>query len=212
MSIPRELEQQLKTAYGVTEKPPLVNFVDWALKDEVLTKETGRPRYRDLIFIEMRPRDGSRDIFREIVTDEHKLQYPKEWAEYEKRKGALDVHSPKIGLIPGMTRAKFEELTDLGIVTCADLVEYPKSLDELDGLRAMAKKIMEACNEKDRSIREERTQVGAPLVGQLYSAASRRWPSGSSGAFTGTVPGTTQAPQDQEKESFQEETFRYSFG
>lgn len=205
--MPAALEAQLKQAYGVTEKPPLVRFVDWALKDELASKRSGRPRYRDTPFIEMRPQDGSRDVYREEVTEEHKIQYAREWNAYLESKRALDIGSPKIGLIPGMTRAKFEELTELGIIACADLVAYEGNLDELEGMRILAKRIMEACNAENREVREERQEVAKSVVGPVHGMAGGLWAGGATSGYV-TSPGATQAPK---KENQQEEIFRYNF-
>jgi hypothetical protein len=132
MSLPAHLERELNEAHGVTNLGPKVAFVDWALKDEAASKQAGMPKYKDVVFIEKRPRDGiGRDVFRRALEENDKDEFPREWAEYQNRKQSLNTNAPKIGLLPGMTRARFEEFTELKITTCAELVAYKGDLQEL---------------------------------------------------------------------------------
>lgn len=212
MPLPQELERQLKQAHGVSEIMPIVVFVDWALKDEELSKQCGRPRYKDCIFLEKHPRGTMvKDVFRRRMEEQDKRDYPKEWAEYQARKSEIANRAPPITAMPGMTRAVFEELRELGLTDCEKVAGYEGDLQEIEPFRRIAQQIMEISNVQSRAFREGRQEVREEVHRPLHGVDGGRWAGGGTYASGGAPPGTpvtfTEAPKETSQEGY--ETFRY---
>lgn len=136
---------KIKQAMGYGGGRPIVQFYDHAVKDEALSEQCGRPRYKKLVYIQKQssaPDQVVKDTFSRKATEQDKHDFPEEWAEYERRKGAIDNLDPLLTSVPGMHVAAQFELRDLGIFTCRQLVDYQKPLEGLEELRETAKRIL----------------------------------------------------------------------
>ena len=151
-------ERKIREAMGEASHKPWVSFFDKAVPDEKLTEETGRPRFRERIYIQKVPSAPDlpvRDIFTRAMEEEDKAEFPEEWQAYLARKDAIANPAPPIQALPGMDVAAEAELQALSIRTCRDLVAYKGDLDVLEPLRNTAREIMRISDE----IRKERSGV-----------------------------------------------------
>lgn len=207
------LEQQLKQSYGVTNLPPLVTFFDHAIEDPELTRQSGRPRFNDVTYIEKKPRGSNTgDVFHSLATDEHRLEFPKQWAAYMEKRGELANRAPSLKAMPGMTEAKYKELLALGLRDCEQLMNYEGNLDDLAPFRSIARKIMEISND----LREGRNAVGTEAGGQVHADSGLSGAIGIAGVFPmpiGYQVGQPVQAQSNEgrKVSNAPVTFEYSF-
>jgi hypothetical protein len=157
-------EETIAQAMGEDKSQPHVMFFDHAVFSKDLTEKSGRPRYIEKAYIRKIPSAPDlivRDVFDAPANDEHKRQFPEQWAAYLARKSELDMYTPPIEALPTMTVARKAELHALKIRNCRDLIDYQGDLDELEPLRDVAKKIMGIANglRNRREVSEEREVV-----------------------------------------------------
>lgn len=157
-NLPKEIAA-LKPAMGVTEKGPIVSFFDHAEPDKEATKTSGRPRFRDVTYVRFQTRDDvTRPVFCCKALQEHKDEHPREWAHYCERKKGIENRAPILWAIPGMTRAKFEELRAIGLNDCEKLADYEGDLEQLAPLQEVAIKIMEISDEGIERVQQRSRQ------------------------------------------------------
>jgi hypothetical protein len=184
-------EQKVRELMGEKNYKPYVSFFDHAAENAELTEASGRPRFVERVYIQKIPSAPDipvRDVFTRAKTKEDEREYPEEWAAYCERKEAVSNLRPPIAAIPGMDVASKAELLALNIRDCEAFVNHPEPLDELEPLRATAKRIMEISN----GIREGRQVVQDDTVRPIHHPAG--------------VPGSGQAQGYAQKEGYYQET------
>lgn len=209
-------ERRIAEAMGEKKHKPFVSFFDHAVEDQELSKESGRPRFVERVYIQKIPSApdlARRDIFTRAMVESDKDEFPDEWAHYLDRKGSMDNLRPPIEAIPGMSLAQAAELKALGIDNCQQLVEYAEGLDELEPLRATAQQIMRISD----ALRKERDDIRTEGR-QRPIQQGRGFPGAERGRIT---PIRTQKEEGHEEKGYEEageqeegqpeESFHYEF-
>lgn len=182
--------KEWEESFGVDKLGPIVSFFDHAEPDSELSKQSGRPRFKDVAYIELKTRnDPTASAHTRKATPEDKASYPAQWARYSEQREAIETRPPLLWAIPGMTKAYFEELKALDISDCKDLAEHKKDLHPINHLRDFAIRIMEISHEIRGS---ERAAVPSNSVGpadnRLQAVHAPR-PSTDSGFQYGHIEG-----------------------
>ena len=137
--------REISTAlFGRDDHRPIVNFYDHAVPDEAATKKSGRPRYKAVVYVRMKPTAPDltvRDVRSRLAKDEDKAIFKPEWERYLAEKAG--DQSPKLDGIPGMTIVAKYEFEALNLKTVAALAAYEGDIAPYEHLRETAKKIME---------------------------------------------------------------------
>lgn len=167
-------ERDIRLAlFGKQDYPPRVQFYDHSPHDPELSEKSGRPRFREVLYIKLKPTHPDltvRDVVSYPAKEADKLEYPVQWAEYQKKQTEITEFKPPLQAIPGMRISAFNELQALEIYDCGALAEYKGELDEIDYLRDIAKRIMEVSDEA-RNLRDERQAVQEATDRQQHDSA-----------------------------------------
>lgn len=164
-------DREIADAMGYKKNKPFVTFFDHALEDRELSEKSGRPRFKACVFIRKIPSAPDllvRDVFDRQMVEEDKKDWPEEWAAYCARRDEIRRGVPPVTAIPGMDVASIAELKALGVFNCEQFVNYPEPLDNMEGLRKLAKRILEVASED----RKERDDVRASTGGQVHANGS----------------------------------------
>jgi len=173
MPLDPRFEQQLKNRYGVTELPPLVCFFDHAVEDKEASEASGRPRYRAMVYLEKKPRDGiGRDVFHRAMVETDKKEYAAAWQRYCEKKEVLANRAPPIMALPGMDVAAHAELQAMGLTNSELLANYEGDLGNLAKFKILAKKIMEISND---CLLQRRDDVPVAVQRSVHSQGSMPW-------------------------------------
>ena len=181
------IKRQIMASLGVPPNlRPLVRFFDHAVADTEATAKSGRPRFKEVTYIEKRPRNSDvRDVFHRAATPSDQREFAAEWEAYTEAKKALTTRAPALQFIPGMNVAAYEELMALELTDCAKLAAHEGDLENLEPFRRLAKKALELAH---GNVPEERQDIPAGVLRPLHSEGS------------GSGAGSTEA-----------QTFSYSF-
>lgn len=199
-------EREIRKAMFGDNYPPIINFYDHATPDEEKTKASGRPRYKAVPYISIKPTAPDlvvKDLFSRAVTPEDKLQFPEQWAKYEARKQRIKERNPAIEVMPGMTVEAHAEFRELGLFDCKQLAEYDGDLAPYNYLKTIAKRVMEISHEH---LPEEREPVRAEASRPEHDSAGPDWASGRT-----ETRAENSRPQASQKESHQEKGFKTSY-
>ena len=209
---PRIKKEISEAVFGKQDYAPLISFYDHAAYNEVLSKQSGRPRYTEKTYTLMKPTHPDlkvRDKVSHPTRPDEIENHPREWEIYQKTKRDQHEFKPPLQAIPGMRISYFRELQALEIFDAESLANYEGDLGEIEHLKELSKRIMEVAHEA-RNLRERREAVRDNPDRPAYHSTP--------------VPGRSviteiaRAPQVGEKESHQEsgkkegiETFQYNF-
>lgn len=200
--------------FGKQDYPPRVKFYDHAVYDEELSKQSGRPRYVEKLYVMFKPTHPDltvRDVVSFAAKEEHKIEYALQWAEYQKAQLEISEFKPPLQAVPGMRISAYNELQALKIYNCGALAEYEGDLGDIDYLRQVAKRIMEVSDEA-RDLREKREALRKTRDRQQYR--STQVPGGSVLTQIGGQTLKAEAQGNQEKSNEEkggEESFTYNF-
>lgn len=223
---PRVYKEISEAVFGKNDYEPLVTFYDHAAYNEVLSKQSGRPRYTEQTYTLLKPTHPDlkvRDTVSHPTTQDEIDRYPEQWARYQAEKQDQRDFHPPLQAIPGMRISYFRELQALEIFDAKALAEYEGDLGEIDHLRELAKRIMEVAREA-RELREARENPVREEREPVRTSNDRREYEEIEAVGTGTIqpigtrPQFTQAETQQEKGEQEKgeqekgyETFNYSF-
>lgn len=90
------------------------------------SQDAGRPIYKDEDYIEIQIPGQKNQIVNRKVKEKDKVDYPQEWANYEKGNDAALVGTP-IDHLPGITPSKVNELRLLGVHTIEAMADLSES-------------------------------------------------------------------------------------
>jgi hypothetical protein len=198
-------EKEISEAlFGKTDYPPLVHFYDHAVPDEEKTALSGRPRFKSVPYLTIKPTHPDlavRDFRSRAMIEIDQRQYAQEWQKYLDTKARIKARLPSIEVMPGMTVEAYAELKALGIHTCQALAEYKGDLSPYNNLKQLASRIMELADEIG-NLPEERDAVPVGADRRQQHRIETDW-TGSRGGYS-----TQETPQ---KAGYQEGNFSYSF-
>lgn len=209
------VEKEIRAELGLkNDDQPWVQFFDTAIEDKAMSAASNRTRYKTVVFIEKIPTaDGLvvRDKFHRKMHKDDQVQYPEEWALYERRKSAMDDGGPNIRAIPGMDAAILAELIDLRITSCRDLLQYDGDLEELEPLRDIASNMMELATNalpQNQEIRERREALRREVLRPKNIESVRSGPAKRGLKLVDQGPAPVAVPAGNGESV---ETFSYSF-
>lgn len=131
------------------EKRQLVQFYVNAVEDKEASLKEGRPVFRDTPFVKIFTPGDKDTIIDQPVWDDpthpysHTSRYPAEWAAF--KAGQMDqVSGTPLDLMPGITKARVEELKQLHIRTVEHLAEVADAhAQRFMGLQALKQQARE---------------------------------------------------------------------
>jgi len=131
--------------FGREDYRPLVSFYDHAVPDAEATEKSGRPRFRPVVYVRIKPTSPDlsvRDVRARLATEKDRLEYAPEWARYLAQKDTSPNRRPPLSAIPGMTVDANAEFNALNLRNCADLAAYAGDVSPWEQLRETAQAIM----------------------------------------------------------------------
>jgi len=144
-----ETEQSFLKALGPEynrDSLPHVYFADHAVEDATLTAKSGRPRFKNAVYINKTSKTSTTAQWLGKATEQDKLIFPDEWAHYLKvRENLREI---RIGLLPAIDMATTAEMNALGIFNLKQLVAQ----EHFSTWKELARRILDATDATQRSI------------------------------------------------------------
>ena len=150
-----KIEQEFAKKLGpefVKSGKPHAYFFDSCVKDGEASEKSGRPRFKNAVYISKRKKGGTTQEFHRAIEAGDKEAYPREWEHYLKVRDNLA--KPSIKLLPGIDEATKAEMNALGIYRLEQLVALDE--DYFDEWKQIARGILNATrNEKGSEGRQD---------------------------------------------------------
>ena len=147
-----EIELQIKKSLGPEYDKsalPDVYFFDKAIEDAVKTKESGRPRFKNEVYISKTAKGARHRQWKGKASDEDKSLFSDEFEHY------LKVHEnlmkPRIVALPGIDEATIAEMRAVGVFTLQQLLDG----EHFDEWKHLARGILDATNKERSEGRED---------------------------------------------------------
>ena len=118
----QELMELAGLAEGQEKSSLVVRFLVEPIEDEEASKKAGRPIYNDVEIIEVRV-PGDPDMRRDVVTDDHKRRYPKQYIAFKKGQTQETVSGTPLAVWAPMKRSQVEEARHFGVHTVQQLAQ-----------------------------------------------------------------------------------------
>lgn len=126
-----------------------VAIYDYAVPDNDATERDGRPRFRNVPYIAVRPVDEN-DYTAHQLREEEKTRWPRAWAAYCRMRE--QGTGTDIALLPGITAADLCELRALKVETVEQLAVYAGDIGTLDPFRAIARRLLSLLKPRVRAV------------------------------------------------------------